>query len=214
MTTVYIVGRNMPGYMPDSDPFVFFDLGSAKRALIEDLKSAESEESAEIFRSEAESVVHVGESYTSATMPDGLVYWINTDSIDDRLAALCQFLDCQPGELDESAENTYEHGCKEYLVLTESEADEMVEESILDSVWAFRPDFIIHHMGLPYDAIHMLESFQRDKCEDANNTFLAMLKDKESFVRDAISADGRGHFLAHYDFEENESGEYLIYRIN
>jgi hypothetical protein len=208
----------MPGYMPDSDPFVFFDLGSAKRALIEDLKYseeyAESEESAEIFCSEAESVVHVGESYTSATMPDGLVYWINTDSIDDRLGALCEFLDCQPSELDESAENTYEHGREEYLVLTESEADEMAESYILDSVWAFRPDFLIHHMGLPYDAIPMLESFRRDKCESANDTFLAMLKDKESFVRDAISADGRGHFLNTYDGEENEQGEYLIYRIN
>jgi hypothetical protein len=69
-------------------------------------------------------------------------------------------------------------------------------------------------MGLPYDAIPMLETFAREKCESANDTFLAMIKDKDSFVRDAISADGRGHFLNTYDGEENESGDFLIYRIN
>jgi hypothetical protein len=149
-------------------------------------------------------------------MPDGLVYWINTDSADDRLVALAEYLGCNLDELDESrySDNTFEYGREEYLILTESEADEMAESYILDSVWAFNADFLISHMGLPYDAKPMLESFSRDKCESANDTFLAMIKDHDAFVRDAISADGRGHFLNTYDGEENEHGEYLIYRVN
>jgi len=31
-----------------------------------------------------------------------------------------------------------------------------------------------------------------------------MIDDEDSFVEAAISADGRGHFLAGYDFNENE----------
>jgi hypothetical protein len=36
----------------------------------------------------------------------------------------------------------------------------------------------------------------------------------ESFAKKAIAADGRGHFLAHYDNEQNESGEFFIFRTN
>jgi hypothetical protein len=43
-----------------------------------------------------------------------------------------------------------------------------------------------------------------------------MIKDMDDFVDDAIGADGRGHFLSHYDgneVEDRESGLY-IYRTN
>ena len=36
----------------------------------------------------------------------------------------------------------------------------------------------------------------------------------DEFIEDAISSDGRGHFLSPYDGEENEEGDYFIYRIN
>jgi hypothetical protein len=219
MTIVYIVGRNIPGYMPDSDPVTFPDLRSAKHCLIADMEAAmdENPEHPGIpYFTAISEIEKTTDTYTSATMPNGLVYWINTDSVDDRVVALAEYLGCSLDELDESkySENSWEHGRREYLVLTESEADEMAWDCILDSVWAFNADFLIGHMELPYDAIPMIESFSRNKCESANDTFLAMIKDKDSFVRDAISADGRGHFINTYDGEENEEGEYLIYRMS
>lgn len=104
----------------------------------------------------------------------------------------------------------------EYLVLTDDEADKKAAEYIEESVWAFNPDFIISHSSLPYEAIEMIKNFQTIKCEDANETILALITDFDDFVSDAISADGRGHFLSFYDGEENEetvNGEtYYIYR--
>lgn len=92
----------------------------------------------------------------------------------------------------------------DYLVLTDSEADEKAEEYIKDSLWAFNSDFIINHSALPYEAKEMIKSFQRDKCEGANDTIEALIEDMDKFVSDAISADGRGHFMSSYDGEENE----------
>jgi hypothetical protein len=54
--------------------------------------------------------------------------------------------------------------------------------------------------------------------EDANPLVEALIKDMDHFVSDAISSDGRGHFLSSYDSEEVElriNGEYLYaYRLN
>lgn len=55
-------------------------------------------------------------------------------------------------------------------------------------------------------------------CESFNKAVLAMIPDKNHFVKDAILADGRGHFLSQYDGQENEikvNGVwYFIYRCN
>ena len=40
------------------------------------------------------------------------------------------------------------------------------------------------------------------------------LIDWEAVINKAIGIDGRGHFIATYDGEENEVGEYFIYRLN
>jgi hypothetical protein len=59
---------------------------------------------------------------------------------------------------------------------------------------------------------------QKDLCEDANPPVEALIKDMDHFVSDAISADGRGHFLSSYDSEEQEteidSITYYYYRLN
>lgn len=104
----------------------------------------------------------------------------------------------------------------DYFVYTDEEADEAVKEYIKESVWAFNASFIIDHSSLPYEAREMIEYFQREKCEGANDTILALIDDFDEFASDAIGADGRGHFLSSYDGEENEeviNGEtYFIYR--
>ena len=103
----------------------------------------------------------------------------------------------------------------DYSVCTDEEAGEAAKEYIKESVWAFNAEFIISHSKLPYEAVEMVQAFQ-EKCEDANDTILALIEDFDKFVSDAISADGRGHFLSSYDGEENEetvNGEtYYIYR--
>jgi len=103
-----------------------------------------------------------------------------------------------------------------YNVYTDEEAGEAAKEYIKESVWAFNASFIINHSMLPYKAKEMIENFQTTKREDANETILALIEDFDEFVSDAISADGRGHFMNSYDGEENEetvNGEtYYIYR--
>jgi len=106
----------------------------------------------------------------------------------------------------------------DYLVLTDEEANEKCAENIKDSLWAFNASFIIDHSKLPYDAIEMVQGYQESKCEGANDTIEALIDDIDTFIEDAISADGRGHFINTYDGEENEetvNGEtFYIYRIN
>ena len=105
-----------------------------------------------------------------------------------------------------------------YIVLTDEEADEMAANYIKESLWAFNADFIIQHSKLPYDAKEMIEGYQREKCESANETIEALIDDIDDFIADAISADGRGHFMSSYDGNENEEtidGQtFYIYRIN
>jgi hypothetical protein len=55
---------------------------------------------------------------------------------------------------------------------------------------------------------------QGELCESANPIIEALIEDMDHFVSDAISSDGRGHFISRYDGEENEEGEFYIYRTN
>lgn len=148
---------------------------------------------------------------------------------DNRIKALAEFLELEADEIDEITEasygdNTYEYGREEYLVLTDEEADKATEEYIRDSVWAFNASFIASEAGL-YETEGMIVasglidmiSAAQEKAEGANEGILAMIEGTcglKSFVQAAISADGRGHFLAGYDGNENESGDYYIYRTN
>lgn len=107
----------------------------------------------------------------------------------------------------------------DYLVYTDEEADEAVREYIEETVWAFSPSFLQAHTDVSIDTIRRM---QGSMSESANEVITAMIKDFDYFVDDAVACDGRGHFLAPYDFEENyvsfsnEEGEnvtYFIYRV-
>jgi hypothetical protein len=110
---------------------------------------------------------------------------------------------------------TVTFGKKEYLVLTEDEADKKTKEYIRESVWAFNASFISGHTGLSEE---FLSAVQEALCEDANEGLVEILERFEvwdDFMSEAISADGRGHFLAHYDSEEHEGpDDSYIYRVN
>jgi len=147
-----------------------------------------------------------------------------------RIRALCAEFDYLPDDVtigynwyDEYP--LFEVGSEEYLVLTAEEADHACRLYIEETLWAFNAWFIVQHSVLPYssDTVELIQGYQEDKCEDANETIKALITDIDEFVEDAISADGRGHFLSGYDGEEIETDYqvteddkrvYYIYRLN
>ena len=102
----------------------------------------------------------------------------------------------------------------DYLVYTDEEADEAVREHIEETVWAFNPSFLQAHTDVDSKAFNVL---QGSMSEDANEAIKAMIKDFDAFVDDAVSSDGRGHFLSPYDGREIpiqvDRTVYYIYRV-
>lgn len=106
----------------------------------------------------------------------------------------------------------------DYLVLTDDEADEKAKEDILESLWAFNASFIAYHTDLDEEVIQAIQD--NGKCESNNGTIHNLIKklgDLDDFVSDAISEDGRGHFMSSYDGNENEETvngtTFYIYRL-
>jgi hypothetical protein len=139
-----------------------------------------------------------------------------------KIDALAKFLKLENYVIEE-ADSVLEVGGEEYLVLTDTEADERAAEYIKESLWAFNPSFLIYSIDSVNrlsvdDAIHfenMLRELQCKLCESANAIILGLVgKNLDRLINDAIVAEGRGHFLSPYDGEEHEEGEYLIYRLN
>lgn len=133
---------------------------------------------------------------------------IYASETEERTQALAQHLESDIEEAERVQDN--------YLVLTNEEADEMAEQYILDSLWAFNPSFIASHCDsdIPQEAIEAIQ----EKYEASNPILLKLIKDKNDFIQDAISSDGRGHFISFYDGEEDEQvvngTMYFIYRTN
>jgi hypothetical protein len=132
--------------------------------------------------------------------------------------ALAEHLEIKSSEIEQSSynENIFEIGNQEYLVLTDDEADQRTKEYIADSVWAFNSDFIIEHSSaLDYDeASKKVIMAIAEQYESGNEAMKKLIDNFDEFAEDAISADGRGHFLSSYDGEEWKNGDYYIYRIN
>jgi len=102
----------------------------------------------------------------------------------------------------------------DYLVLTDEEADKAASDYIRDSLWAFNAEFLADNTGLPAEVFSMI---QAERSEDANPVFYTLVTkcgDIEELISDAISADGRGHYLGQYDGHECQEGEFYIYRTN
>lgn len=131
-----------------------------------------------------------------------------------KIKALATFLECDEDEITADDETRFSHGRREYLVCTDDEADEKAKEYIKDSLWAFNASFLASYTDLPEEMFKGLQ----DKCEDANPAFLICVERADGgldgFVKEAISSDGRGHFLSQWDGNENEQGEFFIYRVN
>ena len=124
----------------------------------------------------------------------------------EKIEALAKHLDCS---IDEAV-----NSMDDYLVYTDDEADEAVYDYIKESVCFFRSDFISAHCNVDIEVIVKLQELH----ENGNEAIRSLIKDFDHFVSDAICADGRGHFIASYDHEENEQtingNVYYIYRSN
>ena len=113
-----------------------------------------------------------------------------------------------------------------YEVLTEEEAYARASDYIQDTLWAFNQGFVERHSDVAY-AIpnHIWKEMASQMCEDFNDVVRAMIEaesDLETFINDAISTDGLGHFLNSYDGSYEDSDDlacnldntYIIIRVN
>lgn len=109
---------------------------------------------------------------------------------------------------------------EEWAVGIEEEAQAACQEAIKQSLWAFRPEFILSHCkaGVKPALVKALKQVQEKLCENANEFVEVLIKDLDDFIEDAISSDGRGSFLSPYDNEEQEikvnDTYYYAYRLN
>lgn len=146
----------------------------------------------------------------------------NAGELNLKARALADFLEVGLEEITEGTcyDNSLACDGAEYMVLTDEQADAKAKEEILNSLWAFNPDFIIRHCSNfetmtqeeVKSAIRSLEYAQKS-CEYANGLVRALIADIDEFVKDAIYVDSRGHFIAYYDGVENEQDGYYIYRV-
>lgn len=132
------------------------------------------------------------------------------------------FTEDEAAEIERNYDGSFSCGSWEYQVMTDEEADEAARGEILESLWAFRPEFILSHMHdhgptsvREDEAIcKALRIMQEELCESATPIIRALIADLDDFVSDAIQADGRGHFISRYDGDEIELGEFYAYRQN
>lgn len=120
--------------------------------------------------------------------------------LDPREAAARSWL----GEYYRDPEAYDERTFGDWLILSDEEADEQARENIERDLWAFVPSFLVAYMpdGITPD---VLEAVAGSSYEDASPAFRAMVGERfDDLVSDAISTDGRGHFLSSWDGCEHE----------
>lgn len=138
----------------------------------------------------------------------------------EKIKALSIYLGCDEDEISEGYDEcTFEYGRGEYLVCTDEEADERCEDYILDTLWAFNTSYIMNYIDThtDYDDNNLRKCLVaiQELCEDSNYLIKLLVGNRlGEFIDDAISTDSRGHYLASYDGEEIEEGDYFIYRTN
>ena len=90
-------------------------------------------------------------------------------------------------------------------MLTDQEADDQACDAVHTSLWAFVPSFLSSTTGI--DEAVFTAIADNNRCEDNNDAVLSIINGTCGFDKlssEALSADGRGHFLSGYDGEEHE----------
>ena len=122
--------------------------------------------------------------------------------------AVCKELDIDKDDLENVMDK------EDYLILTDEEADEKAAECVKESIWAFNASFLSGETGIDEEVFTAIQ--KNDRCESNNPAILSLVEANgglDSFIENAISADGRGSFLTTYDGNEIEinCGKQTIY---
>ena len=145
-----------------------------------------------------------------------------TSTVAKATELLAQWLGEDASAFEEARFDSYgltvlEIGTHSYAVGTDAECDAACLSYIEDTAWAFNGEFVCRVCGLPSELAQALDQWRSDKSDDANLVMLRLINrcsSIEEFTRQAIAADGRGHFLASHDGDEIELGDGLFaYRI-
>ena len=95
---------------------------------------------------------------------------------------------------------------EEWVLGNDTEVDKAVKSYIEETLWAFNKSFLSDQTGLPEEVFSTLQQ----GCESSNDAILSIVEkcgDMDTLVSDAVSSDGRGHFLSPYDGHEKEWGD-------
>lgn len=146
-----------------------------------------------------------------------------------RRAALAENLECLPENIIPSpqCDKIFDVGAREYLVVTEQEAAEIIAEQIENELWAFHPEWLIRHTLLrnspkfaiaDYEAVlqafTVIQHHLMETCNPMPEALIEATCGMPLFIEEAISHNGRGHFLAPCGEAEKKQGDFYIYRMN
>ena len=146
-----------------------------------------------------------------------------------RRTSLAENLGCPPENIIPSpqCDKIFDVGAREYLVVTEQEAAEIIAEQIENELWAFHPEWLIRHTLLrdtpkfataDYGAVlQAFTAIQHNLMETCNPMLKALIEatcGMPLFIEEAIAQNGHGHFLAPYGEHEEQQGDFYIYRMN
>jgi hypothetical protein len=157
---------------------------------------------------------------------DACEKWIERSWLDvgdeDRIAALVAVADYDADDIEPigHTENAYRAGSEEWLVLTDTEAQTLVEERIWEDVWSFSADFLADLTGLPIAVYLALQpQADSDTAITAIQRLITSTCGRTRFIDKALKTNhGRGHFLNRYDGNEHEhitdDHDLYLYRTN
>jgi hypothetical protein len=144
-------------------------------------------------------------------------YFANEEYRHARLSLLAQASGHLPEDFTLSKYDsvTFNCGNEEWIILTDEEATKRASDYIKDLLWAFNPDFLERKTDLPKEMFQAI--IDNGKCEDNNQVMEKLITATcglDVFTKEAIRADGRGHFISNYDGKEIEVEGYFCYRLN
>ncbi len=125
---------------------------------------------------------------------------------------LAKHLETKPSQIIQTKmnPNVLSFDGEEYFVFDDDDADYYAKEQIKETLWAFNASFLSAHTDLDEDQLRPILDMQ----ENANPILLKLISDLDHFCNDAMSSDGRGHFISHYDGEEIELGNgFFAYKL-
>ena len=90
-------------------------------------------------------------------------------------------------------------------------ANQKARDNINETLYLCNADFIARHLNLP---VSVIEFIQNSKDSDVIlDSLINRLNERTNMIEDALLSDSRGHYISHYDCEENECivDDMLIY---